>query len=229
MTTRRTAACQASRFSAVSRRAFLGGASAVTVLGLAACGDDSALSPSSSTGSATSSSTSSATSSDAATSSSTSTESSSATGDAATGSLEVSFTISGSSSGGGPGGARNPYVAVWVEDADGALVQTLALWHLSGGNDRWLADLRAWYEASGGTETNSGATRADGSYTVGWDLTDSSGATVTAGEYTLSIEGAREHGSYELVQQSVTIGGDAAEGQLEASNDLTAASWKYTP
>jgi hypothetical protein len=111
--------------------------------------------------------------------------------------MTIGFTYSADSSGGGggPGGGmvRNPYIAVWVEDSSGALVKTVSLWHLQNGRDRWLSELSQWYQAAGGVETNSSATRAAGSYTVVWDLTDLNGAAVKDGTYTVCIEIGRAH------------------------------------
>lgn len=227
-----------SRFSQVSRRAFVSGASLTALAGLAACsGSDTALTetpapttPAESTSTAPNAGASTAPASGSSSEPPAATQSSqSGAALPASARLDVTFTVAAASSGGGGrGGARNPYVAVWVETTDGTLVQTISLWHLAGENDRWLSDLRAWYTASGGTETNSSATRAAGSYTVAWDLTDTSGAKVAAGDYVLCIEGAREHGSYELIQQPITLGSAAADGTLEPSNDIEAAAWKYS-
>ena len=44
-----------------------------------------------------------------------------------------------------PGRYRRPYVAVWVEDAQGAEVRSLLIWVSLGGSgpDQWLPDLQA--------------------------------------------------------------------------------------
>ena len=49
----------------------------------------------------------------------------------------------------GRGRYRRPYVAVWVEDADGYPVRTLSLWVSSGGAGpfQWLPDLKRWFKA----------------------------------------------------------------------------------
>ncbi len=211
-----------SRFSRVSRRAFVtGSASLAAIAGLSACADDSALtseSPATDTATTGGSSDTSAASSPAA---SASENSSSAPAESATGRLGVTFTVAS--------GNRNPYVAVWVETTSGEFVQTVSLWHLTREEDRWLSDLKAWYQASGGAETNTGATRAGGTYTVEWDLTNASGTAVPAGDYVVYIEGVREHGEYELLESKITLGGNAASGTFTDVNDITDASWSYTP
>ena len=190
-----------SRFSSVSRRAFLQGMSAAALLGVVGCASDSDVLPSASQ----------------TTSSSGEASSSTNTGSAAAGTATIAFTYSADSTsqGGGPGrGVRNPYIAVWIEDASGALVKTVSLWHLQNGQDRWLSELYKWYAATGGVDTNSSATRAAGSYTVAWDLTDTDGASVSNGDYTVWIEAIREHGPYSLTSGSFTLDGSATKAAI---------------
>lgn len=192
-----------SHFSQVSRRAFLGVVSLAALTGLAAC----------------------ATGSDDSTSSSTTTSAASTTAAAAGGSLagtaEVSFTFSGNS-------FKNPYYAVWVEDAAGELVKTLMLCHLSGGQDRWLNELTKWYQVSGGSDTTTEGTKPAGTYTASWDGTDSTGSKVAAGTYTFCVESAVEHGNYSYVSADVDLASAAIQADLGSDGDLTAASVKYT-
>jgi hypothetical protein len=192
----------------------LQGMSAAALLGLVGCATtDSQVLPSSDTTSSSSEPT---------------TAASAAAGTAVIG---FTYTASSSSSQGGQGGGmvRNPYIAVWVEDAAGTLVKTVSLWHLQNGQDRWLSELYKWYEASGGTETNSSATRAPGSYTVAWDLTDAAGQAVKAGTYTVCVEALREHGPYSLVTGEIAIKGKAASQKLDDNSELSAATVSYQP
>ncbi len=137
--------------------------------------------------------------------------------------VTVAFTYqaTAASGGGGKGGgpARNPYIAVWVEDAAGKLVKTLSLWHLQG-RDNWLNELKRWYQVSGGKDTGSSATRAAGTYQVAWDLTDLNGAKVSPGSFYLCVEAAREHGPYSLVRQQVSLA-KAGATPLPDSGELT--------
>jgi hypothetical protein len=124
---------------------------------------------------------------------------------------------------------RNPYIAVWIEDASGALVKTVSLWHLQNGQDRWLSELSGWYEASGGVEANSSATRAPGSYAVVWDLTDAKGAKVKDGSYTVHIEALREHGPYSLVSGTLTVGTSANAVTFDSNGELSGVAIDYRP
>lgn len=140
--------------------------------------------------------------------------------------MRIDFTFTAGSSEGGP--ARNPYVAVWVETPDEQMVTTIALWHLQV-NERWLGELKRWYaKAEGQGESVSSATRVPGDFSLEWDCTDAGGAKVAAGEYYLCIEGAREHGPYELIRESITLGDAPVEQTLTPSGELTAASATYT-
>lgn len=136
--------------------------------------------------------------------------------------LAVSFTFEPGASSRGP--ARNPYVAVWVEDADGNLVDTISVWYAQGGKGlRWLDDLRSWYSATDGSAdaTVVGATRAAGSYTVVWDGTDVDGNPVEQGQYVLYVEAAREHGPYEITSTDLTIGETPFTVTLDDQGELS--------
>jgi Predicted periplasmic protein (DUF2271) len=85
--------------------------------------------------------------------------------------------------GGGPGGGRvnNPYVAVWIENAESLPVRTISLNYQIGRGDRWLNELQRWFRneqvrlSRGGAsaiETISSATRVPGAYKVVWDGLD---------------------------------------------------------
>jgi hypothetical protein len=121
---------------------------------------------------------------------------------------------------------RNPYVAVWVEDTAGNLVRTVALWwDKSSEGQRWLRHLTRWDALGASTDTpSSGATRAAGTYSVTWDGADLNGNVVPQGDYVLYIEGAREHGPYELITQPITVGAATFTTPMADSGELTAAS-----
>lgn len=125
---------------------------------------------------------------------------------------------------------RRPYVAVWVEDKDKFPVRTVALWFQK---DRWLPDLRAWYRGdrlrllAEGNEiaaSVSSATRPPGKYTLKWDGKDNKGAPVKPGKYTVFIEAAREHGSYQLLRQEVDLTVGPKSFPLAAGEEIASAS-----
>jgi len=126
------------------------------------------------------------------------------------------------------GRVRNPYVAVWVEDEAGELVDTVALWFKQSQKGlRWLSDLRRWYSVDGSSatvDTVSSATRTPGSYQVAWDVTDLDGNQVPAGQYYVCIEAAREHGPYSLIREAITLAEGMAATDLADDGELSAAS-----
>lgn len=135
--------------------------------------------------------------------------------------LTIDFTFTPS----GDGRVRNPYIAVWVEDASGSLVRTISLWYRAD-ESKYLRELSRWNSVDGSDatlDTVSGATKAAGSYSLVWDGTDTDGARVAQGDYVVCIEAAREHGPYELVTAPITLGGESFELDLGADGELTAA------
>lgn len=111
--------------------------------------------------------------------------------------------------------AKRPYVAAWLENQDGKPVRTLSLWvQNTGRGPRWIPDLRRWFRgeqsrqsSDGGNliESISSATRLPGKYELVWDGKDDKGKLVDQGEYTLFIEAVREHGTYQLISQKLSI------------------------
>jgi thiamine biosynthesis lipoprotein ApbE len=134
------------------------------------------------------------------------------------------------------GRAERPYLAIWIEDKDKFPVRTLTVLYRDR-EARYLAELRAWYRAdrlramAEGTEilgSVSSATRAPGKYTFKWDLKDEQGKPVKPGNYTVCIEAAREHGTYQLMRQPVDLTGADKQVTVPINGvEITAASIDY--
>jgi len=143
--------------------------------------------------------------------------------------MTVSFTYTANSTG---GRVRNPYIAVWVEDKDGNLVQTISVWFLqSTKGKRWLNDLRSWYSVAtqaGAEVTTSGATRPAGSYSVAWDGKGMDGKPVPQGEYVLYVESAREKGPYSITSTPITLGTEGVAVTLPDNGELNTLSATVT-
>ena len=228
------------RFGAVTRRAFLGGLSLAAIAATGACAASSttgAAAPATTTPASTPSSSDPSTASSAGTSaespSSTSTSSSTAssTSSSATSTDKeipagAKATVAWTYSANG-GMARNPYMAVWIEDAHGAFVKTLALYHRANG-DNWLNSLNSWYAASGGTDTTTSGTVPAGSYTATWDGTAAAGGRAVQGSYYVCVETAAEHGSESIVRQQVTFAASSTSITLTPAGSIAAASVAYT-
>jgi hypothetical protein len=145
--------------------------------------------------------------------------------------LIVNFEINGPE--GKPNRYRRPYVAVWVENKEGFPVRTLTLWFEGR---RWLSDLRRWYRSDQArlrvdktdlTNATSRATRPPGKYTVVWDGKDDRGRLVDAGEYTISIEAAREHGTYQNMSKLVKLEDQPFVEELKGNVEIKSASIEY--
>jgi thiamine biosynthesis lipoprotein ApbE len=128
---------------------------------------------------------------------------------------------------------RRPYVAVWIEDKDRFPVRKLALWYQK---PRWLPELKAWSRANrlramtGNTDLTgsvSGATRPAGKYTLKWDGKDSQGNLVKSGKYTVFMEAAREHGTYQLMRQEIDFNGEPKQFNLPGNVEIVSASLDY--
>lgn len=124
------------------------------------------------------------------------------------------------------GRVRNPYIAVWVEDAGGALVSVVSVWYLAR-ESKYLRELTEWSASSGGLSTAAlnavtGATRAAGQYQLGWDGKDLKGNAL-AGSYTLWIEAAREHGPHSVTSGPIVLG-RAGTATLAANGELSQAT-----
>ncbi|MFO0910992.1 MAG: DUF2271 domain-containing protein [Isosphaeraceae bacterium] len=134
-------------------------------------------------------------------------------------------------------GLRRPYVAVWVEDRDGVPVRTLILWVQKGGpGPRWIPDLKRWYRGDGVrklvddtdlVETVSRATRPPGKYEAIWDGKDDAGHPVKPGKYTLWIEAAREHGTYQLISHPLDLADTAFAADLKGNIEIKSARVEY--
>jgi hypothetical protein len=123
---------------------------------------------------------------------------------------------------------NNPYVAVWIEDAQGDLVQTLSVWWLvSQKGTRFLPQLRRWVHVDGTVDTLkavSGATRTPGQYSLAWDGTNLDGDMVDKGTYYINIESAREHGYYSLIREPIDLEDSSLTVQLPSNGELTSAT-----
>ncbi|MBL8753089.1 MAG: DUF2271 domain-containing protein [Planctomycetes bacterium] len=123
--------------------------------------------------------------------------------------VQIDFEIKGpaaNAGGRGRGGWKRPYVAVWVEDLTGAPARTLCLWLE---DRRWLRDLRRWSRLHADLpeieRLVAQATRKAGAYTLVWDGKDDDGRQLHPGRYTVCIEVAREHGTYQLMKHDIDL------------------------
>ncbi|MEW4456034.1 DUF2271 domain-containing protein [Bremerella sp. JC817] len=135
---------------------------------------------------------------------------------------------------------RRPYVAMWLEDEDGYPVKTGILWlQTEQPGPRWHRDLTRWFrsdrirktvENTDLVNTISGATRGPGKYDAHFDGTDNLGKPLKPGQYTLCLEVAREHGTYQLIRESIEWGNTPiAEKKLEGNVEVGSMSYRFVP
>ncbi len=129
------------------------------------------------------------------------------------------------------GRVHRPYVAVWVEDQNHHSLKTIALWSQK---PRWLDELRTWYHDAKASTTNvaytvTSATRSPGKYTLRWDGLNDAGKPVPPGRYTIGIEAAREHGTYQLMHQDINFDGKTVQQfTLPGGTEIAGATLDYS-
>ncbi len=128
---------------------------------------------------------------------------------------------------------RRPYVAIWIEDKDKFPVKTISLWVEKS---KWIPDLKSWYhddrmrnmsEGSDLTNSLTSATRAPGKYTMKWDGKDNAGKLVKVGKYTVCLEVAREHGTYQIIRLEMDFSGNPKQITLNGNTEVASASVDY--
>jgi FAD:protein FMN transferase len=149
--------------------------------------------------------------------------------------MRVNFEIAGPT--GNSRRFRRPYVAVWIEDKGGLAARTLELWlQKQKPGPRWHRDLKQWFrddqvrrqsEDTDLIDTIARATRPAGKYAVTWDGKDDHGKPLGPGIYTVCIEAAREHGTYQLIRKEVTIGDKPFAEELKGNVEIKSASVEY--
>ena len=135
---------------------------------------------------------------------------------------------------------HRPYVAVYVEGADGKAAADLAVWYMlkdtaEGHGTKWLPDLRQWWRKSGRTQQMpvdgvTGPTRPAGRHALKFDVRDPRLSGLAAGRYQLVVEAAREVGGRELVKIPFDWPARAAQsGKAQGSSELGAIGLAITP
>lgn len=103
---------------------------------------------------------------------------------------------------------HNPYVVIWIEDANGRAVRTLDVWYdidLRGDDPKkWLPDMRTWWRRAGRSlempaNGISAPTKAPGTHKRIYKQGSRPLGNLPAGNYKLQVEAAREVGGRESV------------------------------
>jgi hypothetical protein len=118
---------------------------------------------------------------------------------------------------------HKPYVAMWIEKADGSIASTLSVLYdvkkKDNAGEKWVKDMRTWWRKAGRETTLpidgvSGATRAAGTHTLSFGPAKTGIDKLPAGDYKLVIEAAREAGGRELVRVPFSL---PAKGKVAAT------------
>ncbi|ULR89785.1 MULTISPECIES: DUF2271 domain-containing protein [unclassified Comamonas] len=103
---------------------------------------------------------------------------------------------------------HRPYVAVWLERADGSVAANLSVWYELKKRDaegaKWLKDMRQWWRRSGRElsvpiDGVTQPTKPAGTHALSFSEGSNPLPKLEPGQYKLQIEAAREVGGRELV------------------------------
>lgn len=115
---------------------------------------------------------------------------------------------------------HRPYVAMWLEGADKAVVANLSVWYDQKKRDaegeKWLKDMRQWWRRTGRDLTVpmdgvTQPTRPVGKHSLSFTEGKNPLPKLAPGAYVLHVEAAREVGGRELV--SIPFEWPAKQGQ----------------
>lgn len=104
---------------------------------------------------------------------------------------------------------HRPYIAIWLEDANGQVAATLSIWyavHLKDEEgEKWLKDIRQWWRRAGRAlelpaDGLSSPTRPPGANKVEFKSDSGPLTKLAPGDYTLVVEASREVGGKEMVE-----------------------------
>lgn len=126
---------------------------------------------------------------------------------------------------------HRPYVALWIEDGNGAHQRNLSVWYqqtanAEGHGTKWLPDLRQWWRKSGRTldvpvDGITGPTKPAGKHTLSFKDTQPQLKGLPAGDYVLVTEAVREVGGREMLRVPFSWkGGNVTSGTANGKVEL---------
>ncbi|CAM5436065.1 hypothetical protein AFEL58S_02580 [Afipia felis] len=134
---------------------------------------------------------------------------------------------------------HKPYVAIWIEGADGGQITNLAVWydtkHKDNEGTKWLKDMRQWWRRTGRDLTLpadglSSPTRAPGTHQLTFNSATKPLDGLTPGSYQLVVEAAREVGGRELLRIPFQWPPKAATTlEAKGESELGTVALKLTP
>lgn len=129
------------------------------------------------------------------------------------------------------GRAQPPYVVVWITNAAGSPVRTLAV---MGADARFIDENFIWWRRVGrllgkGIDAAARPTRRPGRYALAWDGRDDRSQPLPQGRYTVHIEASREHGGHGYQTFDVMLGAQPAGAESPGDEELGPATVRYGP
>lgn len=124
-----------------------------------------------------------------------------------------------------------PYVASWIENAQGKPVRTLLLWREKA---KWLKDIRRWWRKVGKKDAElvdgiTSATRITGKYPLSFLAQNDEKKSLKKGRYTLFIEVVRENGGRAIIRQPFSLNGEKETFTLAATNETDEITFSVFP
>jgi thiamine biosynthesis lipoprotein ApbE len=126
---------------------------------------------------------------------------------------------------------RRPYVAVWIENAEGKPVRMIEAW---GRSKKYTPTLTAWWSFAKDNPERvkavSRATRAGGRYALAWDGRDDAGKPLPPGTYAVRVEVHREHGSHiKDMAAKIECGERPATAEIKPNTEVGGVKIQYGP
>jgi len=133
---------------------------------------------------------------------------------------------------------HRPYLAIWIEDANGKVAANLSVWYdvdlKDNEGEKWLKDIRQWWRRTGRTldmpvDGVSSPTKPPGKNTVKFDTSNGAIAKLAPGDYKIIVEASREVGGKELVEIPFKWApGTEATASASGKEELGAITLKLT-
>jgi hypothetical protein len=125
---------------------------------------------------------------------------------------------------------RRPYVAVWIEGRDGKAVRYVSVW---GRRPKYQSELRVFYPltrfSGPAVDAVTRPTRPAGQYTLLWDGMDNAGKPLPAGEYTVHVEVAREHGTRQHMKTAIACKDSPTQAEITGNVEVSSVVVRFGP
>ncbi len=124
---------------------------------------------------------------------------------------------------------RPPYVAIWISDSSGAPVRSLAFY---ANKAKYMPENYVFWERVIGSKRAllngvTRPTRPAGAYSLEWDGRDDAGRALPQGQYTVSVETAREHGDHNIQRIPISLGTAPASASAAPQTEMGVVKVTY--